>query len=137
MMKRTIVVVGAGPGVSASVARRFARDGYDVALLGNEAEPLAILTGELMSSGATVRSAVVDVTDTALASRALRDPAGGAVDVPQFNPSAFRQKDPLELQVDELLADVARRGRAAHCRPGPSARPAIGKPGRRDGKRSS
>jgi NADP-dependent 3-hydroxy acid dehydrogenase YdfG len=107
MMKRTIVVVGAGPGVSASVARRFARDGNDVALLGNDAEPLAVLTDELMSSGATVRSAVVDVTDTVPASTALRDLAGGAVDVLQFNPSAFRQKDPLELQVSELLADVA------------------------------
>jgi hypothetical protein len=39
----------------------------------DEAEPLAILTGELVSSGATVRSAVVDVTDTALVSGALVD----------------------------------------------------------------
>lgn len=106
-MKRTIVVVGAGPGVSASVARRFAREGYDVGLLGNEPESLAVLVDELMSSGATVRSAVVDVTDTALAPSALRELSGDAVDVLHFNPSAFRQKDPLELQVSELLADVA------------------------------
>lgn len=109
MAKRTIVVVGAGPGVSGSVARRFVREGYDVALLGNEEEPLALLAQELTELGATVRTAVTDVTDTVSASTALRDLAkpGGAVDVLHFNPSVFRQKDPLQLQVSELLADVA------------------------------
>ena len=34
MSRPVIVVVGAGPGVSGSVARRFADEGYDVALLG-------------------------------------------------------------------------------------------------------
>jgi len=31
----------------------------------------------------------------------------GRVDVLHFNPSAFRERDPLELEVAELLADVA------------------------------
>ena len=31
-----VLVVGAGPGVSGSLARRFAREGYDVALAGLE-----------------------------------------------------------------------------------------------------
>ena len=31
----------------------------------------------------------------------------GRIDVLHFNPSAFREKDPLELTVDELLEDVA------------------------------
>ena len=32
--RATVVVVGAGPGVGAAVARRFAQDGLDVALVG-------------------------------------------------------------------------------------------------------
>ena len=33
MTNPVIVVVGAGPGLGASVARRYGREGYDVALL--------------------------------------------------------------------------------------------------------
>ncbi len=38
------MVVGAGPGVSGSVARRFAREGYDVALVGIDEDALAVLS---------------------------------------------------------------------------------------------
>ncbi|MCW2866641.1 MAG: short-chain dehydrogenase/reductase [Marmoricola sp.] len=104
-----IVVVGAGPGVSASVARRFAREGYDVALLGSEDGAVQTLAEELEHAGARVRRAVADVTDVAAATAAVTGLARdfGRVDLLHFNPSAFRQKDPLQLGVDELLADVA------------------------------
>jgi NADP-dependent 3-hydroxy acid dehydrogenase YdfG len=104
-----IVVVGAGPGVSGSVARRFADEGYDVGLLGTDQQVLDDLTTDLERRGATVRSATVDVTDTGAATSAVRDmgEAWGHVDVLHFNPSAYREKDPLELSVPELLEDVA------------------------------
>lgn len=109
MSNPVIVVVGAGPGVSGSVARRFAREGYDVALLGNEDVSVRVLADELGESGTTVRWSVVDVTDVLAATAVVTQLASelGRVDVLHFNPSAFRQKDPLELGVDELLADVA------------------------------
>jgi len=104
-----LLVIGAGPGVSGSVARRFAREGFDVALVGVDEEVLAQLAGELEASGAVVRRVVVDVTDVAAATAAIRGLAEsfGRVDVLHFNPSAFRQLDPLHLGVDDLLADVA------------------------------
>lgn len=105
----TLVVVGAGAGVSGSVARRFARDGYDVALLGVDEAQLALLAAELREAGRTVGTAVVDVSEAA-ACRSAVAAAGealGGIDVLHFNPSAFREKDPLELSVDELLADIA------------------------------
>ena len=109
MSKPVIVVIGAGPGVSRSVARRFVADGYDVALVGNEEEPVRALAAELEAAGARVRRSVVDITDVPVAHAAIAELGGafGRVDVLHFNPSAFRQKDPLELGVDELLADVA------------------------------
>lgn len=109
MSNPVIVVVGAGPGVSAAVARRFAREGYDVALLGNEEAPVRALADELEASGATVRWSVADVTEVHEARTSLTGLADGfgRVDVLHFNPSAFRQKDPLQLDVEELLADVA------------------------------
>lgn len=107
--RRVIVVVGAGPGVSGSVARRFASDSYDVGLVGIDRQVLADLSVELEALGAGVRSAVADLTDTAAATDAVRGlgEGFGRIDVLHFNPSAFREKDPLELSVPELLEDVA------------------------------
>ncbi|MDI6910330.1 SDR family oxidoreductase [Nocardioides sp.] len=108
MSRSVIVVVGAGPGVSGSVARAFAREGYDVGLLGIDDEQLQKLAGELEQLGATVGHAVVDITDAEAAGAAIRriGEHAGRIDVLHFNPSAFREKDPLELTVPELLQDV-------------------------------
>jgi NADP-dependent 3-hydroxy acid dehydrogenase YdfG len=108
MSRPVIVVVGAGPGVSGSVARRFADEGYDVGLLGVDRQVLDDLTTDLEQRGATVRSAEVDVTDTTAATDAVAGvgQTWGRIDVLHFNPSAFREKDPLELTVPELLEDV-------------------------------
>ena len=108
MSRPVIVIVGAGPGVSGSVARRFARDGYDVGLIGVDEAQLGELTIDLESAGASVSHVVADVTDSEAATAAV---AGlgerlGRIDVLHFNPSAFREKNPLTLTVPELLEDV-------------------------------
>ncbi|MCY4725621.1 SDR family NAD(P)-dependent oxidoreductase [Nocardioides sp. STR2] len=104
-----ILVVGAGPGVSASVARRFADEGHDVALLGQDQQVLDQLAADLGARGANVGHACVDVTDEQAARDAVRrfGEHTGRIDVLHFNPSAFREKDPLTLSVAELLEDVA------------------------------
>ena len=109
MTKPVIVVVGAGPGVSGSVARLFARQGYDVALLGADQQALDDLVPDLAARGATVGHTVADVTDEQAARDAVRrfGEHAGHIDVLHFNPSAFREKDPLTLTVPELLEDVA------------------------------
>src|SRR6476661_5602774 len=108
MSKPVIVVVGAGPGVSGSVARRFADEGYDVGLLGQDQQVLDQLVTDLGARGATVGHACVDVTDEQAARDAVRrfGEHTGHIDVLHFNPSAYREKDPLELSVSELLQDV-------------------------------
>ncbi len=104
-----LVVVGAGPGVSGSLARRYAREGYDVGLLGRDAERVRELAGELEDLGREVQSAVVDITDVAATTEVISSMGARFehIDVLHFNPSAFTEKDPLELTVEELLADVA------------------------------
>ena len=108
MSRPVILVVGAGPGVSGSVARRFARDGHDVGLLGVDEDALRDLAGDLEGLGATAGWRVADLTDHDAATRAVHELADelGRVDVLHFNPSAFREQDPLELSVPDLLADV-------------------------------
>jgi NADP-dependent 3-hydroxy acid dehydrogenase YdfG len=109
MSRPVIVVVGAGPGVSGSVARRYAREGYDVGLLGIDAEQLAALAVELEALGGNGQIAVVDITDVEATAEAITTMGDnfGSIEVVHFNPSAFREKDPLELTVEELLDDVA------------------------------
>ncbi len=109
MSKPVIVIIGAGPGVSGSVARRFASNGYDVALLGADQQAIDDLVPDLESLGVAVGHAVADVTDEQAARDAVRrfGEHTGRIDVLHFNPSAFREKDPLSLTVPELLEDVA------------------------------
>ena len=108
MSRPVVVVVGAGPGVSGSVARAFARQGYDVALLGRSEDVLADLVATL-PEGTRAEVAAADVTDVEATTTAITAMATGLgrVDVLHFNPSAFRQRDPLSLTVPELLEDVA------------------------------
>jgi NADP-dependent 3-hydroxy acid dehydrogenase YdfG len=109
MDRSVVMVVGAGPGVSGSVARRFARADHDVALLGIDEEVLAALGDELRSLGASVEWSIADLTDAEAAGAEITKLGErfGRVDVLHFNPSAFREKDPLSLTVPELLEDVA------------------------------
>jgi NAD(P)-dependent dehydrogenase (short-subunit alcohol dehydrogenase family) len=109
MSNPVIVVVGAGPGVSGSVARLFAREGYDAGLVGIDASVLATLEQELAEIGVSAAWETADLTDVEAATAAVTrlGERFGRIDVLHFNPSAFREKDPLELTVDELLEDVA------------------------------
>jgi NAD(P)-dependent dehydrogenase (short-subunit alcohol dehydrogenase family) len=108
MSNPLIIVVGAGPGVGGSVARRFGREGYDVGLigLGPTLEPLG---RSLQDAGVTTGWTEADVADPVALSAAVERFASfsGRVDVVHFNPSAYRAVDALHLTVPELLEDVA------------------------------
>ena len=108
MSRPVVIIIAAGPGVSGSLARRYAREGYDAGLVGVDESVLQTLEHELTERGATARHAVADITDAAAATDAIRGLAEGfgRVDVLHFNPSAFRQKHPLILTSEEMLQDV-------------------------------
>ncbi|MBX3155642.1 MAG: SDR family NAD(P)-dependent oxidoreductase [Deltaproteobacteria bacterium] len=67
MTKPVCVVVGVGPGIGAAYARRFARDGYAVALLARSAETSAGLVAELPGA----RGYACDVGDAAAVASAF------------------------------------------------------------------
>jgi NADP-dependent 3-hydroxy acid dehydrogenase YdfG len=108
MTNPMIIVVGAGPGLGASVARRFGSEGYDVALIARSEDTLDTLGTELQDAGITTGWSAVDITDGVAFAAAIRQfgEQSGHIDVLHFNPSAFRHKDPLQLSVEELLDDV-------------------------------
>ena len=103
------IIAGAGPGVSGHLARILAAEGHDLGLLGMDQDVLDDLVAAAAEHGVATQTAVVDLTDGE-ATRAVVTAMGerlGPVDVVHFNPSAFREKDPLELTPDELAEDVA------------------------------
>lgn len=108
MGNKVAVIIGVGLGVGASVARRFGEAGYDVALVARSAGYLAELGEQLQGSGVTTGWTPVDIADAAALGAAIERFGGhlGRIDVLHYNPSVFRQSDPLHLTVDELLEDV-------------------------------
>jgi len=131
MSSPVIVVIGAGPGIGAAVARKFGKKGYAVALIARSADRLDALGGSLQREGITSGWTAVDITDEqALTATITRfGEFSGHIDVLHFNPSALRQKAPLELSPDELLDDV-RLGVASLLTAVQAARPFMSAGGR-------
>src|SRR5580704_17592796 len=62
-MSKTIAVFGAGPGMGRSVARRFGREGFQVALVARNQTRLDAYTGELAADGITAAGFAGDLAD--------------------------------------------------------------------------
>lgn len=107
-MTLNVLIAGAGPGVSGSLARIYAAEGAQVGLLGTDEHVLGELVHQIADAGGTATSALVDLADEAATRAAVTRVAEhfGTLDVVHFNPSAYREKDPLVLAPDELLEDV-------------------------------
>lgn len=130
-MTTNVLIAGAGPGVSGSLARSFAADGSRIGLLGVDAAVLDRLVAEIEAAGGSAVPVVSDLTDDAATRQAVTRVGElfGSFDVVHFNPSAYREKGPLELTPDELLADV-RLGVGALLTLVQAARPFVGEGGR-------
>jgi short-subunit dehydrogenase len=63
-MPKSIAVFGAGPGLGQAVARRYARGGYAVTLVGRRPEPLDRLAKDLAIAGAATHVITADLSDT-------------------------------------------------------------------------
>src|SRR5437016_3934578 len=63
-MSKSFAVFGAGPGLGEAVARRYAREGYDVTVAARRSEPLDRLARDLSGAGATVHVITADLSDT-------------------------------------------------------------------------
>ncbi len=106
MEYRTALIVGVGSGLSAALARTFAKAGMKVALAARRAANLATLTQEI---GA--KSFACDATNRAdvakLFADADADAALGAPDVVVYNAS-YRTRGPfVELNADEVAKSLA------------------------------
>lgn len=100
-MTKTALIVGTGSGISASVARALARDGYKVALASRNPEHFSELAAEIHAHSFTVDAASQPSVSAMFADL---DRTFGHLDVVIYNAS-FRTRGPL---VDLVPQDVMR-----------------------------
>ncbi|MDQ1293896.1 MAG: hypothetical protein QG608_1778 [Actinomycetota bacterium] len=103
------IVIGAGPGTGASVARRFGRDGYDIGLIARDQDRLDELGTTLEGEGIRTGWLAVDATDPAQLRAALERfvEFTGRIDVLIHNVVRHRPAGIDQLTEADLLEDLA------------------------------
>ena len=113
--QKTIAIFGAGTGLGASVAARFGREGYKVALIARGPTGLDLLKGKLAEQGIEAYSFPADLTDLAAIPSLVQaiEAQLGSIDVALFSPISstayFVPAVDLEAQlsaVDFAVADM-------------------------------
>ena len=100
---KLIAIVGYGPGTSASLAERFAKEGFSIALVGRDAERLAAGVAALSAQGTKAASFLANAADPDSIRAAIQNIHAqmGPIDVLQWN--VFGGLDAGDL----LTADAA------------------------------
>lgn len=86
--KKTIAIFGAGIGLGTSLAKRFGREGYRVALVARSVEPLEKRAAELAEEGIEAAAFPADLTDLAGIPALVRsiEARFGKIDVAIYSP---------------------------------------------------
>ena len=97
-------VLGVGPGLGAAIARRFAREGFDVALMARREESVAPVREEIENGGGTALPVSADATgpdSVAAAFDRVRDQLGDPA-VFVYNAGAFQMGGILDLSPEQF-----------------------------------
>ncbi len=107
--KPVCIVAGVGPGLGMSLARRFARGGFVVALLARRADELARYCATIEAEGGAARGYPVELTDAAALRAALGRVAEelGDADTAIYNASVWRQAHPMLFDAVQFSADLS------------------------------
>ncbi|APR75670.1 Short-chain dehydrogenase, associated with 2-hydroxychromene-2-carboxylate isomerase family protein [Minicystis rosea] len=97
-------VLGVGPGLGAAVARRFAREGFAVALMARRADALRSIEEQITGAGGKAISVAVDAADAGSVALAFADVRARLGDPEVFvhNASAFIRGNVLDLKPEQI-----------------------------------
>lgn len=107
MSKPILAIVGAGPGVSAAVARNFGSKGYRVALVARNATKLETLAAELRKQAIETFYVTADASHSESLSAAfvaIRDQLGEP-DVLLYNAAAITKSTAIALDEQQVIED--------------------------------
>lgn len=104
MSEKVAAVLGVGPGLGAAISRRFAREGFAVALLARSEGSTVPVREEIERSGGEALAVETDATDAASVARAferVRDSLGDP-EVFVYNAGAFQMGGIMDLSPEDF-----------------------------------
>jgi NAD(P)-dependent dehydrogenase (short-subunit alcohol dehydrogenase family) len=106
MTKKSCIVLGMGPATGASVARRFARDGFAVAVAARRQEALDPVVAEIVEAGGQALAVTTDATDEAGVVELVRRTEAelGPIGVAVYNASGRVKGSILDLKTEDIVA---------------------------------
>src|SRR5262245_2936290 len=106
--KLLCTVIGAGPGVSMAVAKRFGSAGFRVALVSRHADNVSRFAAELQAGGTQARAFAGDASSEDSLRKPFQEIHGsfGPTGVLVYNAYGFHQANPSELPPSQLTADL-------------------------------
>ena len=108
-MSKSIMIIGAGPGIGQATARRFGREGWTVVLVSRNAERLRPLVEDLKSMGVAAHALSADATDPVMLRMAIAQASrlvGGLTTV-LYNAAVVRQQDLFSMTDADVTDDLA------------------------------
>ncbi|MCB0171240.1 MAG: SDR family NAD(P)-dependent oxidoreductase [Anaerolineae bacterium] len=106
MTEKSCVVVGAGPGIGLAVAKRFGREGFQLALVARRAEALTQYVADLEQTGLTAHAFPADAADFNSLVQAFTQIQAqlGPPEVLVYNAAVVKPEPPSTLPVEDLSA---------------------------------
>ena len=107
--KKVCVVAGAGPGMGYAIARRFAQEGFDIALLARNLAAVQDAAHTLRQSGVNAIGVAVDLTSAEDIERAFSDIRQqlGEPSVLVYNAANWHQVAAMEMPPATFTADLS------------------------------
>ncbi|MEU6443181.1 SDR family NAD(P)-dependent oxidoreductase [Streptomyces sp. NPDC047046] len=107
----TYALIGAGSGLGLATARRFGREGFDIALVSRNQDHLDALAAELKGEGISARGFAADVRDPQALTAALDAASAtlGVIEVLQYSPVPHPDfmKPVLDITAEDLDGPLA------------------------------
>lgn len=105
---KLIVIIGAGPGISQGVARKFGTEGFKIALLARSESKLKGLVNDLKLEGIEAIYAVCDVADEVSLKNALSEirQSAGHAEMILYNAAAVSVKDILDQDWESIKSNL-------------------------------
>jgi len=104
MASKVCAVLGVGPGLGFSVAKRFSREGFTVVLLARDKSKLSPLQQEIQNNGGKAVSFSVDAADPNSISQTFKEirESVGSPDVLVYNAGTFKIGGIMDLSTEEF-----------------------------------
>ena len=103
-MNKVAAVLGTGPGLGAAIARRFANEGFAVALMARREESVSAVRAEIETAGGQALTIPTDATDPVSVGAAFETVRGelGDPEVFVYNAGAFQMGGILDLTPEKF-----------------------------------